>query len=382
MNAMQFSLWKNFAGCMSLLFAASTGHAQAIIDISPAATDAAIAQETRLKLPAPKNGRKRPLVVVLADNAGTETTDFIVPYGVLKESGVADVLTVSTEPGTVALHPALRIRADLTTAQFDAQTPEGTDILIVPAMHKSDAPALLSWVRAQSEKGATVVSICDGAWVLANAGLLEGKSATTHWYALKSIDRKFPGTAWVRNRRWVIDGNVMTTTGIAASVPASLALVESIAGRPAAELTAGRLGVKAWGAEHDTAAFALSSGDLFVVARNWLALWRHETVEIPAEEGLDELSMAFIADGWSRTYRSQAVAMNASGVVRSRRGLLIETKLASNPGNHVRPLPVGVTAIGPDAMLDDIAGRYGQATANLVALLMEYRRRHSGSQVE
>jgi putative intracellular protease/amidase len=375
---MSCSLWKYFACCVSLLFAVSAGNAQAIIDISPAAANASIAHEIKLKLPALKNGRKRPLVVVLADNAGTETSDFIVPYGVLKESGVADVLTVSTEPGTVELHPALQIRADMTTAQFDAQTPEGTDILIVPAMHRNDSPTLLNWVRAQTKKGATVVAICEGAWVLANAGLLEGKSATTHWYALKSIAKKFPGTAWARNRRWVIDGNVMTTTGVTASVPASLALVESIAGRDAAELTAGRLGVKAWDAEHDTAAFALTSSDMSVLARNWLALWRHETVEIPVEEGVDELSMAFIADGWSRTYRSQAVAINASGLARSRRGLLIETKLASRPGNYVLPIPAGATAIGPDAMLDDIAGRYGQPTANLVAVLMEYRQRHSG----
>lgn len=47
-------------------------------------------------LPAPKAGRKRPLVVVVAENGGAETTDFVVPYGVLKDSGVADVRSLST----------------------------------------------------------------------------------------------------------------------------------------------------------------------------------------------------------------------------------------------------------------------------------------------
>lgn len=85
----------------------------------------------------------RALVVVLADNAGTEATDFVVPYAVLKEFGVADVVTVSTGPGAVTLIPALRIRTDMTAAQFDAATPAGADILIVPAMKRNDSPAML-----------------------------------------------------------------------------------------------------------------------------------------------------------------------------------------------------------------------------------------------
>lgn len=89
------------------------------------------------------------------------------------------MVTVSTEPGTVELMPALRIRADMTIGQFDESTPAGADILIVPAMDRAENPVLLDWVRAQSEKGATVVSICEGARVIAHAGL-EGKAATTH----------------------------------------------------------------------------------------------------------------------------------------------------------------------------------------------------------
>ena len=377
-NTMPSSLWKKIAGATLVLLAVSTGRAQPLNDVSAVPANSAVRQETTLKLPAPKDGRTRPLVVVLADNAGTETTDFVIPYGVLKESGVADVVTVSTGPGAVTLMPALKIRTDMTAKQFDSATPSGADILIVPAMHASDTPALLDWVRAQSKKGAVIVSICEGAWVVANAGLLEGKSATTHWYALKSIAKKFPGTTWVRDRRFVVDGRVMTTTGVSASIPASLALVESIAGRPAADLTAQRLGIGAWGSEHDSSAFDLTARHIAVVAANWLARWRHETVEIPIEEGFDEISTALTADAWSRTYRSQATATNAGGAVRSRRGLLIETEAASKPGHYVLPTAPGAKAITLKATLDDIAARYGEPTANLVALELEHRRRRPG----
>lgn len=333
--------------------------------------------EMTLKLAEPKNGRARPLVVVLAENTGTETTDFVVPYGVLQEAEVADVVTVSTDPGTVTLIPALRVRADMTLAQFDAEAPAGADIVIVPAMKRNDSPDVLNWVRAQSEKGAVFVSICEGAWVIANAGLLDGKSATTHWFALESIAKRFPGTTWVRDSRWVVSGNVMTTTGVSASIPASLALIESIAGRPAAERTAKGLGVNAWTIEHNTSAFSWTAKHVTVAVTNWLAWWRHETVEIPVEGGFDEISMAMAADTWSRTYRSQAFATGASGIVQSRRGLHVETEAASSHRHFILTRPKSAKTLERIEALDDIANRYGDATADLVALGLEQRRSKS-----
>ena len=51
----------------------------------------------------PRLGRSRPVIVVLGDNAATETTDYVVPYGILAESGVAEVLALSTEPGPIQM---------------------------------------------------------------------------------------------------------------------------------------------------------------------------------------------------------------------------------------------------------------------------------------
>jgi len=331
--------------------------------------------ENSLTLPAPKDRRVRPLVVVLADNAGTETTDFAIPYGVLKESGAADVVTVSTEPGAVKLIPALQIRADMTLVQFDESTPVGADILIIPAMDREENPVLLNWVRAQSEKGATVVSICEGARVIAHAGLLEGKAATTHWSGLEEIAEAFPGTRWVHNRRFVMDGQVMTTAGISASLPASLALVEAIAGRHTAELTAQRLGVSNWGIDHYTSSFTLTAGRIFLAAGNWLAVWRHEVVEIPVAGGFDEISVALMADAWSRTFRSEALATSVSGSVRSRHGLLMETEASSESDRLVLPVYSGTPASALDAALENIMERYGAPTADFVALQFEYPRR-------
>jgi len=352
------------------LLAASAYYTRACLG----ADNIAALTENSLTLPAPKDRRVRPLVVILADNAGTETTDFVIPYGVLKESGAADVVTVSTEPGTVKLIPALQIRTDMTTAQFDESTPNGADILIVPAMDRAENPALLNWVQAQSGKGAAVVSICEGARVIAHAGLLEGKAATTHWSGLEGIAEAFPGTTWVHDRRFVMDGQVMTTAGISASMPASLALVEAIAGRRTADLTAQRLGVSNWGIDHDTSSFTLTAGRMLVAAGNWLAVWRREVIEIPIDGGFDEISVALMADAWSRTFRSEALATHVSGAVRSRHGLLMETE-ATSSDRYVLPVYSGTPATALDDALEGITGRYGAPTADFVALQFEYPRR-------
>ena len=62
-----------------------------------------------LSVPRPKYGRVRPLIVVVADKEGVQTTDFIVPYGVLKDSGVADVRSVSTGTGPIRMTCGLKI---------------------------------------------------------------------------------------------------------------------------------------------------------------------------------------------------------------------------------------------------------------------------------
>jgi len=318
--------------------------------------------------------RARPVVAVLGYSGGTETTDYIVPYGVLRQSGVAEVVAVATAPGPLPLMPALTIQPQATTAEFDARHPAGADYVIVPAMHRADDPAVLSWVRAQAAVGATIVGVCDGTLVLAAAGLLDDHRATGHWYALGDLRDDHPATEWVRDRRFVVDRGVATTTGITASIPVSLALVEAIAGRARAEAVARELGVTRWNADHDSGAFRLDTRHVRTAAGNWLAFWSHETVGLAVEPGVDEIALALVADAWSRTYRSQAMAVTTGmGTVATRRGLtLVPDRGAEGVDRMLSPLVTERPAHALDVALEDIGGRYGRPTAAFVALQLEY----------
>ncbi|MGL4237996.1 DJ-1/PfpI family protein [Tabrizicola sp.] len=326
-------------------------------------------QARTLQLPPPKAGRDKALVVVLAQNSGTETTDFLVPLGILRTSGAAQVISVSTDPGDVALMPALTVRADTTLDAFDTAHPKGADLIIVPAMHDRKNPETLAWLQAQHQSGAVIVSICEGAWLLAHAGLLEGRRATTHWYALPRISRKFPGTTWIRDSRYVVDGEIMTTTGVSASIPATLALVEALAGHKTALATARELGIESWGAAHDTGAFAMPFGMKLTAASNKLGFLGHEKIDLPVVDGTDEVTLALYADAWSRTYRSKARATSPAGLVTSKQGVIFVTRAPS--GGLVLGLPPDpATAI--DHALTQIETRYGRKTREFVRVQLEH----------
>lgn len=329
--------------------------------------------EDHLLLPAPKSGHSRPLVVVVADSAGAETTDFVIPYAVLKEAGVAEVRSVSTLPGPLRLRMALQIETDQTIAQFDASAPEGADIVIVPAQVEPRSAALSTWLRAQARRGATIVSICEGARVLANAGLLHGRRATTHFSALSELEHAYADTVWVRDRRYVQDGPIISTTGVTASIPVSLALVEAIAGRDVASATAQRLGVANWTSAHRTADFQITAGDYATGLFALGAFWSHETLETPIADGTNELALALRTDAWARSFRANVVTTHAGqGVVRGHYGLTIIPDAAPRRGGHIMPATSGPAATQLDATLADMRRRYGAGAERIARLGLEY----------
>jgi transcriptional regulator GlxA family with amidase domain len=87
-------------------------------------------------------------------------------------------------------------------------------------------PALLAWLRKMEKQARRVCSICTGAFLLADAGLLDGKQATTHWRFVESFARRHPGVSWDPNPIFVRDGNIYTSAGISAGMDLTLALIE------------------------------------------------------------------------------------------------------------------------------------------------------------
>ncbi len=360
---------------VAVLFAFIPGERQAAA--VPATISAEEAAQTLAALKPPK--RARPVVAVVGANDGTETTDYLIPYGVLKRSGAADVFALGTRAGPMTMMPSLTIMPEATTAQFVQRYPDGADYVIVPALHDPTDPVVRDFIRRQAALGATIVSICDGTLVMANAGLLDGHRATGHWFQIDSVAKAHPTMQRVRDRRYVADRGIVTTTGVSASVPVSLALVEAIAGRDRAAALAQEIGAREWSAEHDSGAFHLIRDDVRMILGNlFVGLFDRETVAVRVLQGADVIAAAFMADSYGRTFRTRVVVLG-SGSIRTAEGLAIVPDAGDATADVVVDLPVGRPARALDLAIAGIRARYGDATAAFVRVQLEDRGHTTGT---
>ena len=362
------------AGLLLVAFA-MIAHGAAPTASAPSQTISAAEEAATLAALAPPK-RARPVVAVLGLNEGSETTDYLVPFGVIKRSGVADVFAVSIRPGPITLMPTLTVVPDATTSEFDQRFPEGADYVIVPAMHVDNDAAVLAWIAAQADRGATIVGVCAGALVLANAGVLHDRRATTHWFRVGDMEKTDPSIRYTPGRRYVVDRGAVTTTGVSASLPIALAIVAAVGGRERADSLARELGSGDWSAAHDNTEFRLSAGVLAAYAWSFAAFWRHESVGIPASDGVDEIALALTSNAWAATHLAsvQTLAATAQPIV-MRQGLQLlpdATLDSARVSLLLEPLPAASPGYALDRTLAEIQTRYGATTAQIVRLELEY----------
>lgn len=144
--------------------------------------------------------------------------------------------TVSPDGQAVRARAGLRLEPDGALADAPA-----ADLLLVPGgvveALQADA-AFLDRLRRQGQAARWVASICTGAFLLADAGLLHGTEATTHWEDLDALAHQHPHLRLRPDRRWVDTGRVLSSAGIAAGLDLSLHLVRRLAGAELARRTA------------------------------------------------------------------------------------------------------------------------------------------------
>ncbi|WOB08465.1 transcriptional regulator FtrA [Piscinibacter gummiphilus] len=145
-----------------------------------------------------------------------------------------------------AIEPGpLRAMGGLTVeAPHGLATLRRADTIVVPGWRDADEtppPALLKALRSAHARGARVTSICSGVFVLAHAGLLAGKRATTHWRYAEKLAQRFPDVQVDAGALYVDEGSVITSAGSAAGLDMLLHLVRRDHGAKVANLVAQRL---------------------------------------------------------------------------------------------------------------------------------------------
>ncbi len=135
------------------------------------------------------------------------------------------------------------------------------DVLMVPGgtgtRRLVDNEALLAFVRRQDEGSAWTTSVCTGAAILARAGVLDGRTATTNKLAFDWVKRQSNKVVWRPRARWVVDGKYVTSSGVSAGTDMALALVERLYDRTTAG-EAAHLAEYRWNDDAENDPFAIS----------------------------------------------------------------------------------------------------------------------------
>jgi AraC family transcriptional activator FtrA len=131
----------------------------------------------------------------------------------------------------------------LLTPTADLAPIEDADLVAVPAypLDSVAPPEVLAALRRAAERGAYVLSVCSGAFLLAEAGLLDGRRATTHWKYADDLARRFPQVTVDPNVLYVAADNIITSAGTAAGIDACLSLVRREHGSAVATSLARRM---------------------------------------------------------------------------------------------------------------------------------------------
>jgi transcriptional regulator GlxA family with amidase domain len=166
-----------------------------------------------------------------------EVLDFAGPFEVFSTasrvhrrtagSDLFRVLLVADAPRVVRARGGLPV-----TAEHGMDAHPDIDVLVVPGgvvSAEQKRPDVVRWIAATAARARLTASVCTGALLLATAGLLDGRRATTHWEDADELRRDFPAVRVEEGPRWIDEGALVTSAGISAGIDMSLHLVRRLA---------------------------------------------------------------------------------------------------------------------------------------------------------
>ncbi|WP_412033095.1 GlxA family transcriptional regulator [Nitratireductor aquimarinus] len=190
----------------------------------------------------------RPLTIGILAVPGVQMLDVAGPLDVFAEANAqsgAEVYrtsVISGVSGPLSASSGLRILADMV---FETERCSSFDTLLVAgAPHMAETasdPAMIDWIRRSAPACRRFGSVCSGALLLAETGLLEGRRVTTHWSVAATLERRFPEITVEIDALHVRDGRVRTAAGVTAGLDLALALVEEDLGSEVAKRVAAQL---------------------------------------------------------------------------------------------------------------------------------------------
>jgi transcriptional regulator GlxA family with amidase domain len=199
----------------------------------PGNTEPARSSAVANPLKPPAKGR---IPVAFLVSEGAVVIDFCGPWEVFQDVMVPgqmemafQLFTVSEKANPIQVSGGMKI-----TPNFTYENAPAAKVVVIPAQ-SAPSEATLGWVRKVAKSADVVMSVCTGAYLLAQTGLLAGKAATTHHGSYIDFARKYPDIRVKRGERFVEDGNLASAGGLSSGIDLALRVVERYYGRELAK---------------------------------------------------------------------------------------------------------------------------------------------------
>ena len=257
----------------------------------------------------------KPTVAVVLGNNRTEITDFLIPYQLFSAAEAYNVYAVAPERKMTSLAGGLEVMPDFSYAELNRLLGKSPAVVVIPAFPNVESPEnrpVLTWLKQQSDRGSFLFSICVGAEVFAATGLLDGRTATTHWGDIDRIEKWYPAVHWVRGVRYVDGDTYMTSAGITSSIDAVLHYIAQHNGAAVAQSITQKMHYPSYAFvdQPQVEQYAVGAGLNTVGLINIVFHWQHPTAGVLLYDGINELELAATYDTYAATYTTKLVSVS------------------------------------------------------------------------
>ncbi|HZG16901.1 MAG TPA: DJ-1/PfpI family protein [Candidatus Bathyarchaeia archaeon] len=184
----------------------------------------------------PEYNPNKPTVAVVLGSPITEVFDFLVPYEMFAMTDAYNVYAVAPDNNVTSLTGGLDLFPHLSFQEMDRLLGKSPDLIVIPYMPMVDEEKyrpVREWIQKHAKT--QILSICSGSRNLADTGLLNGKTSTIHWRIVNQVEEIYPDTNWVRDRRFVQEGNITASAGLTSGIDAVLYVISQQLGEQMAK---------------------------------------------------------------------------------------------------------------------------------------------------
>lgn len=251
----------------------------------------------------PPQAERKKVAILIFD--GVQIIDYTGPYEVFGQAGF-QVFTVATSTNPITTAMGMTV-----VPKYSLDEAPKADVLVIPGggvNRAQDDPAVIKWIQDKAADAEQVLTVCNGAFILARTGLLDGLSATTFYNLIDGFSTVAPKTKVVSDQRYVDNGKIITTAGISSGIDGSLYVVSKMRGKAVAQMVALNMEYN-WQPDSKYARASFADKHLRKLFSNRLLF------AVPAGADLKVLSTAGGPDKWEATWEVQGKT-SAEDVIR------------------------------------------------------------------